>query len=268
MAMVARPLGLASALAQHAGCRNAEIQEQPIVRAPGQQLIHSLHPDCPLPLDLAALASGGHLLRGLKALVRQYMEQEMEQEEEGANGVIWEVEAGPAARALYSLVGCVQYPPGVRMSPLARLLLLRGDDEPLDMWEAGQGQEKGQEKEQEKGQEQGQAGQQGLGERHAPEKGQGQAGQGQRGGQGLREGQGQTGQGQDKGQGQGQTGPGQGVREDQGLREPAGKAGRTSGWPAARTVWRGPGGMGQGQGEAGLGLVAHMDTCAAPQQPH
>ncbi len=97
-----------------------------------------------MPSDLAALASGGHLLRGLEALVRQCVEEEEEEEEEGGNEVSGALEAGPAARALHSLIGWVQYAPGVELNLLAHLLLLRGDDEPLDVWEAGQGQGEGQ----------------------------------------------------------------------------------------------------------------------------
>lgn len=88
-----------------------------------------------MPSDLPALASGGHLLRGAEALVRQGVEEVEQEEQEAATGADEACETRSAASALLALSDRVQYAPGVWMSPLAYLLLLRGDDE----WVAGQG---------------------------------------------------------------------------------------------------------------------------------
>ncbi len=117
----------------------AEVEDA--LLALGQQLKLCLHRACPLPSDLPALASGGHLLRGVEALVRHCVEklEAEEQEQQGATSAEEAYVAGPAARALMALSARVYYAPDVWMSPLAHLLLLRGDDEPLDGWMAGQG---------------------------------------------------------------------------------------------------------------------------------
>ncbi len=109
---------------------------QPAVPASWQQQQqHCRHPVCPLPSDLPALASGGHLLRGVEALVRQCVEEE--EQVEGQEGE----RATAAGNAVEALAVLAQYAPGTWLSPLAHLLLRRGDDEPLYPWNAGQGQQ-------------------------------------------------------------------------------------------------------------------------------